>query len=56
MKNKLPAIAVFIFILIVMYFLFPRGCDSAGATPQSAAAHSEFENRNPSKMKGRPWI
>lgn len=40
MKRKLPAIAVFVFILVVMFFLFPRGCPqtvSPAATSPSAA-------------------
>ncbi len=49
MKSKLPAIAVFIFIIIVMFFLFPRGCGNAGSTPPNAATHSVH-------MKGSVWI
>ncbi len=49
MKSKLPAVAVFIFVLIVMYFLFPRGCRDAG----SAIPGADFQS---AKMKGSVWI
>lgn len=45
MKSKLPAVVVFIFILIVIFFLFPRGCSEA--TP--VALHA-------ADMKGAVWI
>lgn len=40
MKNRFALVAVFIFILVVMFFLFPRGCAATGAPADSAAAKS----------------
>lgn len=49
MKSKLPAVVVFIFILIVIFFLFPRGCSEATPVTWSGSLH-------PTTMKGTAWI
>ena len=49
MKSKLPAVAVFIFILIVMFFLFPRGCNEVTPATLSGSLH-------PTTMIGVAWI
>ncbi len=37
MKRKFSAVAVFIFILVVMYFLFPEGCPQTGSPAHAPA-------------------
>ncbi len=49
MKSKLPAVVVFIFILIVIFFLFPRGCSEATPATMNDAPQS-------ANMKGAVWI
>ncbi len=39
MKGKIPAIALFIFILVVMFFLFPRGCPREAGSAISPSKH-----------------
>lgn len=52
MKSKLPAIVVFIFILVVVFLLFPRGCKEASP----AARSSQATALDPHERKPAPTI
>ena len=46
MKRKISVVAIFIFIMIVIFFLFPRGCQQGeGAELPSMTSKADADGR-----------
>lgn len=46
MRRKSMMVALFIFIIVVMFFIFPRGC-SEDATPAAPAGNQQSRSEFP---------